>query len=166
MSRHSSGPKPRRVFIAGEPAPWRPRALSAFLRPWFAHGAFRGMGRLTTVGRKTSKLRRHAMRAIRKGTKVYLVSIPGAKASWVLNIRANPRVKIELRGASAEGTAHGLGEGPEREEARAAYLGTVNRADYLECFLHWRGLPRRWKIEKLHEMWFDGGTPIRIDLDS
>ena len=27
-------------------------------------------------------------------------------------------------------------------------------------------LPRRWKIQQLHEMWFDGGTPIRIDLDS
>jgi len=166
ISKHPSGSQQRRVMIAGEPAKWRPRALSVFLRPWFARGAFRGMGRLTTVGRKTSKLRRHAVRAIRKGTTVYVVSIPGAKASWLLNIRANPRVKMELRGAIAEGTAQELGEGPEREEARAAYVGTVNRADYLECILHWRGLPRRWKIQQLHEMWFDGGTPIRIDLDS
>ena len=123
------------------------------------------MARLTTVGRRTSKLRRHAMRAIRKGPRVCLVSIPGASASWLLNIRANPRVKIELRGPSAEGTAYELSEGPEREEARAAFVGTVNRADYLECILHWHGLPRRWKIQQLHAMWFDGGAPIRIDLD-
>ena len=93
MSMHSSGPKPRRNIIAGEPAKWRPRALSVILRPWFARGVFRGMGRLTTVGRKTSKPRRHAMRAIREGTRVYIVSIPGAKASWLLNIRAKSASK-------------------------------------------------------------------------
>lgn len=58
-------------------------------------------------------------------------------------------------------------EGLLRERlARAAYVGTVNLADYVECFLHWRGRPTRWKVQRLHEMWFDGGIPVTIDLRS
>ena len=160
------GPKPRRNIVAGEPVKWRVIVLGALLRPWFARGMFQGMGVLGTVGRKTSKLRRHSVRAIREGAKVYIVSIPGPHALWVWNIRANPRVQVELGGAGIEGTAHELAEGPEREEARAVFVGTVNRVDYIECFIHWRGMPARWKIQRLHEMWFDGGIPVRIDLDS
>jgi hypothetical protein len=52
----------------------------------------------------------------------------------------------------------------ELEEARNAYTGTVNRADYVECFLHWRGRPTRQKIQELHRMWFEGGVPLVIDL--
>ena len=61
--------------------------------------------------------------------------------------------------------ARELSHGPERDAARAVYVDTVNVADYIECFLHWRGLPARWKIQRLHETWFDGGIPIAIDLD-
>ena len=146
------GPQPRKIIVAGEPATLRPRGLSFFARPLFARGIFRGMGRLTTTGRKTSKPRRHAVRAIRRGDKVFLVSIPGPKAAWLQNVRANPRVRIELRGLNAAGTAHELAPGPEREEAREAFVGTVNRSDYIECTIHWQGLPRRWKIQKLPSM--------------
>jgi len=83
----------------------------------------------------------------------------------VSNIRTNPRVTLEIRGTTLVGAARELGPGPERDEARAAYVGTVNAADYIECFLHWHGRPARWKIQRLHEMWFDGGIPLVIDLD-
>jgi deazaflavin-dependent oxidoreductase (nitroreductase family) len=163
--RTRSGPEPRKNIVAGEPVKLRVKALDVLLRPWFAHGPHRGMGVLTTVGRKSGKGRRHAVRAIRVGSRAYLVAIPGSHAAWVWNIRSNPRVGLQIQGVARDGTARELTGGPERDVARAAYVGTVNAADYIECFLHWRGLPARWKIQRLHEMWFDGGIPIAIDLE-
>ena len=96
--------------------------------------------------------------------RIYLVVINGRHAAWLHNLRANPGVRVRLGGADLLGTAHEL-EGPDREEARRVYVGTVNGADYLECLLHWHGLPRRWKIQKLHEMWFEKGIPLVVNLD-
>jgi deazaflavin-dependent oxidoreductase (nitroreductase family) len=158
-------PRPRTNIVAGEPVKLRVKALDLLLRPWFAYGPHRGMGVLTTVGRRSGELRRHCVRAIRSGNHVYLVAIPGRHAAWVLNIRAHRSVSLQIRGVKLEGTARELGVGPERDAARAAYVGTVNAADYIECFLHWRGRPARWKIQALHQMWFDGGIAIVIDLD-
>jgi deazaflavin-dependent oxidoreductase (nitroreductase family) len=156
---------PRRNIVAGEPVKRRVKALDVLLRPWFAHGPHRGMGVLTTVGRRSGKPRRHCVRAIRDGSRAYLVAIPGGHAAWVSNLRANPRVCLQIRGATYNGTARELGGGLERDAAKVVYVGTVNVADYVECFLHWRGLPARWKIRRLHETWFDGGIPIVIDLE-
>jgi deazaflavin-dependent oxidoreductase (nitroreductase family) len=156
---------PRRNIVAGEPVKLRVVLLDMLLRPWFAHGPHRGMGVLTTVGRRTGKARRHAVRAIRKGGKVYVVSIPGPHAAWLQNLRAHPDVVVQLKGARLEGKAHEVRD-HERAEARATYVGTVNWADYVECFLHWRGRPRKWKIQRLHQMWFDGGIPVVIDLEA
>jgi deazaflavin-dependent oxidoreductase (nitroreductase family) len=161
-----SEPLPRTNIVAGQPVRWRVTALDALLRPWFAHGPHRGMGVLTTVGRRSGRPHRHCVRAIRSGDRVYLVSIPGRHAAWVSNLRSHPRVRLEIRGATLEGMARELTPGPEREAARAVYVGTVNAADYIECFLHWRGRPARWKIQRLHTMWFDGGIPLVIDLDA
>ena len=158
-------PRPRTNIIAGQPVRWRVTALDAILRPWFAHGPHRGMGVLTTIGRRSGTPHRHCVRAIRSGNRVYLVSIPGRHAAWMSNVRANPRVRLDVRGTTLEGAAREVAYGPEREAARDAYVGTVNFADYIECFLHWRGRPARWKIQRLHTMWFDGGIPLVIDLD-
>jgi deazaflavin-dependent oxidoreductase (nitroreductase family) len=160
-----SEPQPRKNILAGKPVKLRVRALDLLIRPLFAHGPFRGMGVLTTIGRRSGKPRRHAVRAIRDGSRAYLVAIPGAHAAWLSNLRANPRVTLEIRGTTCEGTARELARGPERDAAKAVYVGTVNGADYVECFLHWRGVPARWKIQRLHDMWFEGGIPIVIDLD-
>ncbi|MDH3623528.1 MAG: nitroreductase family deazaflavin-dependent oxidoreductase [Myxococcales bacterium] len=165
MSQRTSGAKPRSNIVAGQPVKWRVIALDRAIRPLFWSGVFRGMGVLTTTGRKTGKPRRHAVRAIRDNDRVYVVVINGKYAAWLHNLRDDPGVQIRLGGANLKGTAHELGEGQEREEARRVYVGTVNGADYLECILHWRGLPRRWKIQKLHEMWFEGGIPLVIKLD-
>lgn len=158
-------PLPRANIVAGRPVSRRVTALDALLRPWFAHGPHRGMGVLTTVGRRSGRPHRHCVRAIRSADRVYLVSIPGRHAAWLSNLRANPRVRLEIRGTMLAGTARELADGPDRDAARAVYVGTVNAADYIECFLHWRGLPARWKIQRLHTMWFDGGIPVVIELD-
>jgi deazaflavin-dependent oxidoreductase (nitroreductase family) len=157
--------EPRRNIVAGQPVKWRVKALDVVLRPWFAYGPHRGMAVLGTMGRRSGKPRRHCVRAIRKGDRAYLVAIPGSHAAWLSNIRANPRVSLQVRGMKLEGTAREIGHGPERDEAKAAYVGTVNLADYVECFLHWHGRPARWKIQRLHEMWFEGGIPLVIVLD-
>jgi deazaflavin-dependent oxidoreductase (nitroreductase family) len=157
--------QPRRNIVAGEPVKWRVKALDVLIRPWFAHGPHRGMAVLTTVGRRSGKPRRHAVRAIRKGNNVYLVAIPGSHAAWLTNIRANRRVSLHVRNTKLDGIAQELRPGPERDEAKAVYVGAVNLADYVECLLHWRGRPARWKIQRLHEMWFEGGVPLVIVLD-
>src|SRR5262245_32591452 len=123
-------PEPRRNIVAGEPVRWRVTALDALLRPWFAHGPHPGMGVLTTIGRRSGKRRRHCVRAIRTGDRVYLVAIPGRHAAWISNLRANPHVTLQIRGTTLEGSARQVARGPERDAARAAYVGTVNVADY------------------------------------
>jgi hypothetical protein len=75
------------------------------------------------------------------------------------------RPRVRLRGADLEGVARELEDGTECDEARAAYVETVNADDYVECSLHRRGLPTRRKIQRLHGLWFDGGIPPVIDLD-
>ena len=164
MRQPHAQPKPRGNIVPGGPVKWRVRALDVLLRLWFAHGPHQGMGVLTTLGRRSGKLRRHCVRAIRRGDKVFLVAIPGSHASWLSNIRTNPRVCLQVRGAKLEGIARELRHGSERDEAKAAYVGSVNVADFVECFLHWHGRPLRWKIQRLHQMWFDGGIPLVIDL--
>ena len=161
----ASRSKPRTNIVAGQPVKWRVIALDRVIQPLFWSGVFRGMGVITTTGRKTGKLRRHAVRAIRENDRVYLVVINGTHAAWLHNLRANPRVQMRLGGANLQGRARELDDGPELEKARQVYVGTVNGADYLECLLHWHGLPRRWKIQKLHQMWFEGGIPLVVNLD-
>jgi hypothetical protein len=63
-------PLPRTNIVAGEPVRRRVTALDTLLRPWFAHGPHRGMGVLTTVGRRSGRLHRHCVRAIRSGDRV------------------------------------------------------------------------------------------------
>ena len=157
--------KPRRNIIAGQRAGRRVRMLDALLRPLFAHGPLSGKGVLTTTGRRTGKPRRHSVRAVRQGDRVYLVSISGTHSSWFVNLQANPQVRLRLRRADLEGIARELRDAEDRTRAKAAYVGTVKTSDYVECFLHWRGLPSREKIQRLHEMWFEGGVPLVIELE-
>lgn len=99
------------------------------------------------------------------GRHAYLVAIPGPNAAWLHNLRASPGVSLAVKRQRLEGVARELTEPRELHEARAAYVGTVNAADYVECSLHWRGRPTRAKIQHLHEIWFEGGTPVMVELD-
>jgi deazaflavin-dependent oxidoreductase (nitroreductase family) len=156
--------RPRRNIVAGDPPPRRAKVLEAILRPWFAHGPHSGVAVLTTIGRRTGKPRRHCVRAIRRGDRVYLVSISGTHSSWFTNLRANPRVRLRIQRTNLEGTAREPRDAEERALAKDVYVGSVNASDYVECFLHWSGLPNRKKIQRVHEMWFEGGVPLVIEL--
>jgi deazaflavin-dependent oxidoreductase (nitroreductase family) len=139
------------------------RVLSALQRPWFTLLPPRGFGVLTTTGRKTGKPRRRCIRAIRRGNRAYIVAIGGSNAAWVKNIRANPSIRLRIRGGTFEGVASEITE-PDREEAKAAYCETINSLDYSECRLHRRGRPTRARIMELHRAWFEGGKPLVVEL--
>lgn len=149
------------------------RALSALMLPFVTILPSAGFGVITTTGRKTGKPRRKCIRAIRREDKVYIVMLrpplvalarPSAVTAWVWNIRANPNVRLRIRGGRFQGVARELKEPAELQQAREAFCETVNAFDYAECQLHLRGLPTRSKIKELHHYWFDTGIPLVVDL--
>jgi deazaflavin-dependent oxidoreductase (nitroreductase family) len=149
------------------------RVLSALMLPFFAVRPPSGYGVIVTTGRKTGKTRRKCIRVIRRGDRAYIVQLrppelamtrPSATAAWLWNIRANPNVRLRMRGGTFAGVARELQEPAELEQAREALCETVNLFDYGECDLHLRGLPTRAKIKKLHRYWFDTGTPLVVEL--
>jgi deazaflavin-dependent oxidoreductase (nitroreductase family) len=121
-----------------------------------------GFGVLTTTGRKTGKTRRKCVRAIRRGDRVYLVSI--RSSAWLQNVRANPEVRVRIRGGTAAGVAREPRDPAELHEAAQVYCETVNPFDYLECRMWRRGRPTAAKIKELHRAWVEHGTPLVIDL--
>ena len=148
------------------------RILSALMFPLSARPP-RGFGVLTTKGRKTGKWRRKCVHPVRDGDKVYIVMLrPNATAitanhvaGWLLNIRADPRVRLRMHGGNfARRRARKLHDPAEIERATAVYCGTVNPFDYVECAFHRRGLPTRAKIEELHRSWFATGVPLVVEL--
>jgi deazaflavin-dependent oxidoreductase (nitroreductase family) len=140
------------------------RVLSALELPFFMLLPPSGFGVITTTGRRTGKARRKCIRAIRRADKVYVVSIGGAEAAWLRNVRANANVRLRIRGGTFSGVARELSDTAERQEAMTAYCETVNTADYAECTVHRRGRPTRSKIKKLHRAWFQGGIPLVVEL--
>jgi deazaflavin-dependent oxidoreductase (nitroreductase family) len=148
------------------------RVLSALMLPAFMALPPRGWGVLETTGRRTGKTRRKCVRAVRSGNQVYIVSIrpshmhQTATAAWVLNLRANPRVRLRMPGGMFAGVARELAEAEETRRAEDVYCETVNLFDYDSCAIHRRGLPTRAKVKALHRSWFDKGIPLAVELDS
>jgi deazaflavin-dependent oxidoreductase (nitroreductase family) len=149
------------------------RVLSAMMLPFFTVRPPRGFGVLATTGRRTGKTRRKCVRVVRDGDSAYLVMLAPALvgktgsqavAAWLWNIRADPRVRLRIRGAEFAGSARELGEGPERERARGRYCEAVHAFDYMEYEFHIGGRPTRAKIQRLHRHWFETGIPLAIDL--
>ncbi len=140
------------------------RVLSALMLPRFAIRPPAGFGVLTTTGRKTGKARRKCIRAIRDGNRVYIVSIRAS--AWLKNARANPRVRLRIRGGTFTGTVREPEDLDEQQRAMEAYCGAVHPFDYGECLMWRRGRPTRMKIEELHRGWFRDGTPLVVDLDA
>ena len=141
------------------------RILSAAMLPWFSLLPPKGCGVLTTTGRMTGKPRRRCVRAIRRGDRVFVVAIGGEHSFWLKNLRADPQVRLRMRGGTYEGVARDLRDPEERAEAQAAYCEEVNPFDYLENRAHRRGRPTRAKIVELHRAWFEGGVPLAIELN-
>jgi deazaflavin-dependent oxidoreductase (nitroreductase family) len=159
--------RPRNLFVRSAGGG---RVLSALMLPDFMLAPPRGFGVLVTKGRKTGKLRRKCIRAVRSGGKVYLVMLgppltgnPKAVAAWLWNIRADPNVTVRLRGGTFKGVAREL-EPPEAKRAREAYCEAVHAFDYVMCFFHRGGRPTRAKIHEMTSHWFETGTPLVVDL--
>jgi deazaflavin-dependent oxidoreductase (nitroreductase family) len=148
------------------------RILSASMLPAFMALPPRGWGVLETTGRKTGKTRRKCVRAVRSGNRVYIVSIrpssarPTMTAAWVLNMRANPRVRLRMPGGMFAGVACELAETEEIGRAKDAYCETVNPFDYVSCAIHRTGLPTRAKVKALHRSWFDKGVRLAVELEA
>jgi deazaflavin-dependent oxidoreductase (nitroreductase family) len=149
------------------------RAVSAMTLPFMLTLPPAGFGVLTTTGRKSGKTRRKCLRAIRRDEVVYLnmlrppivaIKNPKIVAAWVLNLRADPAVRLRIRGGTFDGFAREITDQAELQEAREAFCETVVPFDYLECNLHLRGIPSRAKILELHRYWFDTGIPLAVDL--
>ena len=140
------------------------RTLSRLQRPFFALVPPPGFGVLATKGRKTEKTRRTPVRAIRRGNKVYLVAIGGARNAWLKNIRVNPNVRLRVRGGILSGAAREPREEADAQDAMTTYCETVNWFDYFECAIWRRGRPARSKITELHRTWFEHGTPVVVEL--
>jgi deazaflavin-dependent oxidoreductase (nitroreductase family) len=61
---------------------------------------------LETTGRKSGEPRRTPVGGSRVGDQFWFVSEFGEKAQYVKNIKANPNVRVRLRGRWLTGTAH------------------------------------------------------------
>ncbi|TMK98568.1 MAG: nitroreductase family deazaflavin-dependent oxidoreductase [Actinobacteria bacterium] len=161
--------KHRRLIRSTRDGKW----LSAAMLPFFLLRPPSGFGVIETTGRKTGKVRRKCVRVIRRGEVAYIVQLrppqvalrnPAALSGWLLNIRANPNVRLRMRGGRFSGVARELSDPAELAEAREAFCETVHLFDYGECDAHLRGLPTRAKVKDLHRYWFDTGVPLVVEL--
>ena len=141
------------------------RALNRMHRPWFALRLPMGYGTLETKGRKSGESRRRHMRAIRDGDRVYVVAIKGeAVTGWLKNARADPNVRLRLRGGWFDGVARDL-RAEEMSQARKVYCeGPVGPFERVEYRMWKKGSPSAGKIRDLHRAWFEQGTPMVIEL--
>ncbi|WP_370329511.1 nitroreductase/quinone reductase family protein [Mycolicibacterium hippocampi] len=79
---------------------------------------------LETTGRKSGEPRRTPLGGRRVGDEFWFVSEFGEKSQYVRNIKANPNVRVRLKGRWHHGTAHLLPDDDAR--ARLRSLPQVN----------------------------------------
>ncbi len=142
------------------------RVGNFFTRPlWSVLSPPQGFGILTTVGRKTGKLRKQSVRAIRRGESVFVVCMMGERTHWLNNIRANPAVTIRLHDETLRGTARQIVGIEERQRAADAYVPTTGWSDYADYVVYHWGIPTRATIEGAHRRWFEQGIPVVIEVN-
>jgi deazaflavin-dependent oxidoreductase (nitroreductase family) len=73
---------------------------------------------LETTGRRSGLSRRTPVGHVVDGDTVWIVAEHGARANYVRNIRANPRIRIKLRDGWRSGTANVLDEDDARARLR------------------------------------------------
>src|SRR3954447_27012580 len=73
---------------------------------------------LETTGRKSGLPRRNPVGKAIEGDTLWIVAEHGARASYVRNIEANPRVRVKVGRRWRTGTAHPLPEDDPRERQR------------------------------------------------
>jgi len=139
--------------------------INLVTRPLWTRFPPHGFGVLTTVGRRTGLERRPCIRVVVRGERAFLVSIVGARADWLRNVRHDDRVHLRARGTTTAARVRDPDGADELREARRAFCEARHPSDYIECFLHRKGAPSKRRIRELHEHWFDQGTPLVLDLE-
>lgn len=120
---------------------------------------------LTATGRRSGKLRRRPMRAVRRGDTFYAVAILGERSDWLRNVRKERRVTVKAGGRTQGATARSISDPAEQASAAEQYAGEVfayDRVDYVS--LHW-GWPSRRNIIDAHRRWLQDGVMVAIDLE-
>jgi deazaflavin-dependent oxidoreductase (nitroreductase family) len=100
------------------------RLFNPPVRALAARGLLPGIALLETTGRKSGEPRRTPVsNGFDPATNTFwIVAEMGRKAAYVLNLQANPRVRVRVRGRWREGTAHVL----EGDDPRAR-LRSISR---------------------------------------
>ncbi len=164
-------PKHRRLITS----PRHGQILSALMLPDYQLGTPPGHAVLTTTGRKTGKARRKVIRAIRQNDRLYMVQLrlpkpaietPLMVTAWVLNIRADPHVRLKLGRRTYAAVMREIDAPVELARAREIFCEPVHLVDYGESVLHLKGMPSHRKIRDLHRYWFDTGVPFVAELQS
>ena len=143
------------------------RLANVFSRPvWSILPPPLGFGILTTTGRKTGKLRRQSVRAIRQEDRIVVVAMMGERAQWLNNLRSDPRVMIRLHGGTITGIARETADEAEMEWAAGVYIGTTVPYDWLDYVSYHWWFPTRHKLEEARRRWFEEGVPVIIEAHS
>ena len=74
---------------------------------------------LETTGRKSGQPRRTPLGGSRVGDQFWLVSEFGDKSQYVKNVKANPNVRVRLRGQWHNGVAHLVPDDDARDRLRS-----------------------------------------------
>lgn len=102
-------------------------AVTQFFQKRIANPVMRRMPTQTlleTIGRKSGEPRRTPLGGKRIGDQFWFVSEFGEQSQYVRNIKANPRVRVRLRGRWHTGTAHLVPE--DDSQARLRELPALN----------------------------------------
>jgi deazaflavin-dependent oxidoreductase (nitroreductase family) len=124
-----------------------------------------GIALVTTKGRRSGKARARPMRAVRDRNRVYAVSILGARADWLRNVRADPSVTVKLGSKTYRATAKELVDSDERAQAAAVYAPIAGWYDYFDYANFVWDIPTRKKLLHAHDDWFGKGIPVVFELE-
>jgi deazaflavin-dependent oxidoreductase (nitroreductase family) len=134
--------------------------------PWRVLPTPAGLALVTTTGRKTGKPRKRAMRVVRDGDRAYAVSLLGGGADWVRNLRANPNAQVKLGGTTYTAIGRVLTDSGERARAADLYRPIAGWYDWLDYANFVWSVPTRGRLLRVHDEWFEGGTPVVFELQA
>ncbi len=92
--------------------------LNPLVRPLARRGLMPGWAVLETIGRRSGLPRQTPVGDGLQGETFWIVAEHGRKASYVKNIEAEPRVRVNVRGRWRSGTAHLLPDDDPRQRQR------------------------------------------------
>jgi deazaflavin-dependent oxidoreductase (nitroreductase family) len=104
-------------------------------QPWPARWAGEPFAYLTTIGRRTGRPHRIEIWFAAEDGRVYLLAGGRERSDWVRNLRANPRVTVELGGETHAGAARVLPAGTAEDgRARELLVGKYRAGDDLDAW--------------------------------